>query len=87
MLRQIIGAALGSKVAAQAPAIGGATGVAIATAVPFIVSRMSIPAMLVIGAGSYAAKRYFDTKKAEAEEQPATLVGTADVSDSPAGTI
>ena len=67
MFRQIIGAALGSKLAKQTPAVGGATGAAIATAVPFVLSRISIPAMIVLGAGGYAAKRYFGKKEEKAE--------------------
>jgi len=83
MFRQIIGATLGSKLAKQAPAVGGATGVAIATAVPFILSRMSVPAMLVIGVGGYAAKRYFGKNDAKSDsDQPA-----ATTPDSPTGTI
>ena len=89
MFRQIIGAALGSKVAAQAPAIGGVTGAAIATAVPFVISRISIPAMLVIGVGSYVAKRHFDKKKTEDGDQPAAKgnAGSAEVPASPTGTV
>jgi len=63
MIRKLIGAAIGARVAKAHPALGGATGVAIATAVPFIVSRISLPAMVVIGVGGYVAKRYLDQRK------------------------
>ena len=83
MFRQIIGAALGSKLAKQAPAVGGATGAAIATAVPFVLSRMSIPAMLVLGAGGYAAKRYFGNK----EQETKTNKLAATTPEAPSGTV
>ena len=87
MFRQIIGAAVGSRIAAQAPAVGGATGVAIATAIPFVLSRMSIPAMLVIGAGGYVAKRYFEKNMDENGEQSAASKRKAEVPGTPLGTI
>lgn len=71
MLKNILGAAIGSKFAKNSPAIGGATGAAIATAVPFVLSRLSIPGMLALGVGGYVAKRYFDNKSAETEQEPA----------------
>lgn len=67
MLRKIIGAAIGANLAKGHPAVGGATGVMLATAVPFIISRISLPAMVAVGVGGYVAKRYFDRK-----EPPAT---------------
>ncbi|KPP91209.1 MAG: hypothetical protein ACOCYR_08880 [Erythrobacter sp.] len=60
MLRSLIGATVGSKMAKRYPVLGGATGVVVARAAPFILKRISIPAMLAMGAGGYLAKRYFD---------------------------
>jgi len=60
MLRKIIGAAVGAKLAKNAPAVGGATGVALATAVPFIISRASLPSLVVLGAAGYMLKRRYD---------------------------
>ncbi len=78
MIRQMIGAAIGSKVAKQTPAIGGATGAALGAAVPYVISRLSFPAMVVMGAGGYFAKRFFDRKKAEdATQQARDLSGVA----------
>lgn len=70
MIRRLIGAAIGSRVARKHPAAGGATGAMLATAVPFIISRVSLPAMVVLGVGGYAAKRYMDRngKKTAAEQ-------------------
>ncbi len=65
MLKRIVGAAIGARLAKGSPALGGATGAALATAVPFIISRASLPAMLMIGAGGYLFKRYFDQQAAD----------------------
>ena len=70
MIRKLIGAAIGASLAKKHPAAGGATGVVLATAVPFIISRVSLPAMIVLGAGGYIAKRYMDKNAAEQAEQP-----------------
>ena len=69
MLKNIIGAAIGSKLAPKNPTTGSAAGAALATAVPFVLSRFSIPAMLAVGAGGYLLKRHLD-KKAESEQPP-----------------
>ena len=82
MLKQIAGAALGSKLATKVPKIGGSTGAAIGAAVPFIISRMSIPAMIAVGAGGYFAKKYFD-KRSDKQAK----AGLAEVPDTKTGTI
>lgn len=60
MIRKLIGAAVGASVAKRHPAAGGATGVVLATAIPFIISRVSLPAMVAIGVGGYVVKRFID---------------------------
>ncbi len=70
MIRKLIGAAIGARVAKQHPAVGGATGVVLATAVPFIISRVSLPAMAAIGVGGYLAKRYLEKNTAEQTTKP-----------------
>lgn len=72
MIRKLIGGAIGARVAKGHPALGGATGVAIATAVPFIVSRFSFPAMVAFGVGGYVAKRYLDKRQQADGVPPAT---------------
>lgn len=71
MIRRLIGAAIGASVAKRHPAAGGATGALLATAVPFIISRVSLPAMVVMGVGGYVAKRYLDKNAAEQATKPA----------------
>lgn len=63
MIRKIIGGAIGAKLAKGHPALGGASGVAIATAVPFVLSRLSLPTMVALGVGGYVAKRYLDKRE------------------------
>ena len=71
MIRKLIGAAIGASVAKKHPAAGGATGVVLATAVPFIISRVSLPAMVALGVGGYVAKRIMDKNTAEQAPKPA----------------
>lgn len=63
MIRKLIGAAIGASMAKRHPAAGGITGAAIASAVPFVIARMSLPAMAAIGVGGYLAKRYMDKRE------------------------
>lgn len=60
MLKRIIGAAIGAKLAKNSPAVGGATGAALGAAVPFVLSRISLPTMVLMGVGGYFAKRWYD---------------------------
>ena len=62
MIGKMIGALVGGKMAQNARGIGGPTGAAIGAAVPMVLSRLSIPAMLVMGVGGYAVKKYMDKK-------------------------
>ncbi len=79
MIRKLIGAAVGARVAKQHPAVGGATGVVLATAVPFIIARVSLPAMVALGVGGYVAKRFMDRSDTkpyrEPKPQPTTTSG------------
>ncbi|BDI59925.1 hypothetical protein [Qipengyuania nanhaisediminis] len=58
MIGKIIGAAVGGSIAKNTKGIGGTTGAMLGAAVPMVLSRMSIPAMLAIGAGGWALKKY-----------------------------
>lgn len=71
MLQKIIGAAIGAKLAKNSPAVGGATGAALGAAVPFVLSRLSLPAMVALGVGGYFAKRWYDKETAEQAVLPA----------------
>ncbi|WP_066529543.1 hypothetical protein [Erythrobacter sp. CCH5-A1] len=71
MLKKIIGAAIGAKLAKNSPAVGGATGAALGAAVPFVLSRISLPTMVMLGVGGYFAKRWFDQQPQREDTQPA----------------
>jgi hypothetical protein len=70
MIRKLIGAAIGASVAKRHPAAGGVTGAMLASAVPFVLSRVSLPAMVAIGVGGYIAKRVLDNNPPAPPEQP-----------------
>lgn len=57
MIDKIIGALIGGQVAKQTRGIGGPAGAALGFIAPAILRRISIPGMLVLAAGGYAAKR------------------------------
>ncbi|MBV7265413.1 hypothetical protein [Erythrobacter ani] len=80
MLGKIIGAAVGGKVAQQTKSIGGPTGAMIGAAVPFVLSRMSIPAMIALGVGGYAAKKFFGKSD---DKMPKPAAKTAPVASIP----
>jgi hypothetical protein len=63
MLKKIIGAAIGAKLAKNSPAVGGATGAALGAAVPWVLGRLSLPGMIALAAGGYVAKRYMDSRE------------------------
>lgn len=71
MIRKLIGAAIGASVAKKHPAAGGVTGAVLASAVPFVLTRLSLPAMVVMGVGGYAAKRFMDRRGPQ--QDPAAL--------------
>ncbi|MCK0099158.1 hypothetical protein MWU38_07175 [Qipengyuania sp. S6317L1] len=68
MLNKIIGAKIGSTIAKKVTGSNSTTGAMIGAAVPFVISRVSIPAMIVMGAGGYVAKRMYDKRKASKSE-------------------
>ncbi len=71
MIRKLIGAAIGASVAKKHPAAGGVTGVVLASAVPFVLRRLSLPGMIAMGVGGYVAKRYMDRKESGQSAAPA----------------
>ena len=57
MIGKIIGAYAGDKLAKQTGSLGGAGGAALGVIAATVLRRMSLPAMLALGAGGYIAKR------------------------------
>lgn len=66
MIKNIVGAIIGAKLAGKTPkadsAAGATTGAIAASAIPFIISRMSLPSLLAIGAGGYLLKKRSERK-------------------------
>ena len=87
MIGKIIGAFVGDKVAKQTSSMGGATGAAIGVVASTVLKRMSLPAMIVLGAGGYAVKKLIDksetgsttTTKDKTVEPPKTSTAPAAV--------
>ena len=84
MIGKIIGAFVGDKIAKQTRGVNGATGAALGVAATALVRRMSLPAMIVVGAGGYLAKKFIDKQEAEktanetvANRPPATSTAPA----------
>ena len=66
MIGKIIGAFVGDRIAKQTRGVGGPTGAALGVLGTTLIRRMSIPAMVALGAGGYLAKKYMD-KQSESE--------------------
>lgn len=58
MIGKLIGAAIGNQVAKQTRGLGGPAGMAIGFIAPALLRRASLPGMLALAAGGYAAKKY-----------------------------
>lgn len=65
MIGKVIGAFVGDKLAKQTSGMGGASGAALGVVAAAVLRRMSLPAMLALGAGGYVAKKMFDKREAE----------------------
>ena len=57
MIGKVIGAFVGDRIAKQTKGVGGATGAALGVVATTVLSRMSLPAMLALGAGGFVAKK------------------------------
>lgn len=81
MIGKIIGAAIGASITKRNPAAGGVTGAVLASAVPFVLSRVSLPAMVALGVGGYVAKRYLDRQEPVRYRDPSALPAPRPVED------
>lgn len=70
MIGKVIGAFVGDKIAKKAGGVGGASGAALGVIAATALRRMSLPAMIALGAGGYLAKKYMDRKEAEKPVHP-----------------
>lgn len=65
MFGKILGAAAGAEASKFTSAFGGTTGAVMGALAAPLVRRLSLPAIVVLGAGGYLAKRYYDKRQAE----------------------
>lgn len=65
MFGKIIGAVAGAKAAEHSRNVGGTRGALMGMASASLLRKLSIPAVLAIGAGGYALKKYKDRKDAQ----------------------
>ena len=63
MIGKLIGAIAGAKAADHMRGVSGTTGAVLGAAAPFILRRLSLPAMLAVAAGGYAYKRYSEKQQ------------------------
>ena len=65
MFGKILGAAAGAEASKFTSAFGGTTGAVMGALAAPLVRRLSLPAIVVLGAGGYLAKRYYDKRHAD----------------------
>ena len=70
MFGKIIGAVAGSKIAGSSRGMGGTGGAILGMGAASLIRRLSIPAMLALGAGGYLVKRHMDKKDAASTDAP-----------------
>lgn len=73
MIGKIIGAYAGDRLAKQTKSVGGASGAALGVVAAAVLRRMSLPAMLALGAGGYVAKKLYERSEAK-KSGPQTIV-------------
>lgn len=72
MIGKIVGAFVGDKLAKQTSSIGGASGAALGVIAATAIRRLSLPAMIALGAGGYVVKKVMEKNEREkAQEQQA----------------
>ncbi len=79
MIGKIIAAVAGNQLAKTTSGIGGPAGAAIGVATVAIARRLSIPALLAVGAGGYLVKKYMDGQ----QDMSAKPVETDTIADAP----
>ena len=65
MIGKLIGAVAGARAARHTSKVGGAGGALLGAASASVLRRMSIPAMLALGVGGYALKKWNDRREAD----------------------
>lgn len=65
MLGKILGAAAGAEASKFTTAFGGTSGALMGALAAPLVRRLSLPALVALGAGGYLAKRYYEKRRAD----------------------
>jgi hypothetical protein len=63
VIKNIIGAVVGAQLAKKTDKVDNGTGAIIGTVAPALIARLSLPAMIAVGAGGYLFKRYRDQQQ------------------------
>ena len=72
MIGKVIGAYVGDRIAKRTTTgIGGAGGAALGVIAATALRRLSLPAMIALGAGGYLAKKLTEKQAARTPQQPA----------------
>ena len=74
MIGKVIGAFVGDKLAKQTSSVGGASGAALGVVAAAALRRLSLPAMLALGAGGYVAKKLYERNEAKKQVPTQTIV-------------
>jgi hypothetical protein len=75
MIKNIIGAVAGAKLA-QNTKVDNGTGAILGSIAPALIARLSLPALVAIGAGGYLLKRHRD-QQAEKQTAPQSPTPTS----------
>ncbi len=78
MIGKIIGAYAGDKLAKKTNNLGGASGAALGVVAAAALRRLSLPAMIALGAGGYVAKKLYERNE---RKQPPTQTIVNEVDD------
>ncbi len=76
MIGKVIGAFVGDRIAKQTKGVGGATGAALGVVATSLLRRMSLPAMIALGAGGYVAKKMMDKNIGDAADTASSATTT-----------
>ena len=77
MIGKIIGGIAGAKMAEKTSNIGGTGGALLGATAVAVVRRLSLPALLAVGAGGYAYKKYSERKTKSPAEKAKADTGVA----------
>ena len=73
MIGKIIGGFAGAKLAERTSKLGGTSGALLGAATVAVARRLSLPAIIAIGAGGYAYKKYTEKQSARKAKSPGDI--------------